>query len=229
MDSFDLFPGMDLGARVASGAGCAAPIGRRDTGRRRRPVRVRPRHPSTVTVLAELRGLLERQHAELMGEVHRLRQQRRNEHETLPAVLKRVSEIERHLRFDRGPGRAADVEAASDGSMSMDDSEKPTTNIVELPLSDERISDVLRAALRRDEPGAALKAFEHAVSMSCRRGDHDLARAFARLAGQQDILDELDRLVSERGGLITPLAALHKFHNQKLTEVMRAVGLDPEQ
>jgi hypothetical protein len=63
----------------------------------------RPRRSSTAVLLFELRGLLERQHAELMGEVHRLRQQRRNEHESLPAVLKRISEIERHLRLTEIP------------------------------------------------------------------------------------------------------------------------------
>jgi hypothetical protein len=119
--------------------------------------------------------------------------------------------------------------------MSMDDRENPPTNVVALPLSDERISGVIRAALRGDEPGAALQALEHAASMACQRGDHDLARAFARLAGQQDILLELERLVSEGGGRITPLASLHRFHNQKLTELMRGVdeamraaGLDPD-
>jgi hypothetical protein len=103
MDSFDLFSAdIDLGARVEHRSGCASPIGNRIAGRRR-PSVVRPRRPSTAVVLLELRGLLERQHAELMGEVHRLRQQRRNEHETLPAVLKRVSEIERHLRLTENP------------------------------------------------------------------------------------------------------------------------------
>jgi hypothetical protein len=102
MNSFDLFPGIDLGARGGAGTGCVSPIGRRDTGRRR-PRVVRPRRSSTAVLLFELRGLLERQHAELMGEVHRLRQQRRNEHESLPAVLKRISEIERHLRLTEIP------------------------------------------------------------------------------------------------------------------------------
>jgi hypothetical protein len=98
VNDVDLFPGIDLGARRGPGTGCVSPIGRRDTGRRRPPV-ARPRRPSTAAALAAMRGLLERQHAELMGEVHRLRQQRRNEHESGPAILRRLTEIERILKL----------------------------------------------------------------------------------------------------------------------------------
>lgn len=103
MDTLELFADLDPGRSPPGDGSCAKPIGRRDTGRRRRPRVIRSRRSSTAVQLLELRGLLERQHAELMGEVHRLRQQRRNEHESLPAVLKRISEIERHLRLTEIP------------------------------------------------------------------------------------------------------------------------------
>jgi hypothetical protein len=39
------------------------------------------------------------QHAELMDELRTLRQARRIEHESLPAMLRRVTDIERHLHL----------------------------------------------------------------------------------------------------------------------------------
>lgn len=101
--NFELFPEADLGADAKPTGGCRAPIGRRQTPRRRREVAIRPRQSSTVALIRELHQLLERQHAELIGEVQRLRSQRRNEHESLPAVLRRVTEIERHLRLTETP------------------------------------------------------------------------------------------------------------------------------
>jgi hypothetical protein len=59
MDSFDLFPEIDLGARGGPGFGCAKPIGRRDTGRVR-PRVVRPRRSSTAALLIELLRLVNR-------------------------------------------------------------------------------------------------------------------------------------------------------------------------
>jgi hypothetical protein len=79
--------------------GCSKPIGRRDRDRRRR-------HANRLGIpgqLLELRALLERQHAELLLELRTLRQVRRNEHESLPAVLRRVTDIERHLALVESP------------------------------------------------------------------------------------------------------------------------------
>ena len=86
MDTLELFADLDLG-RPGEGSSRTRPIGRRGTGRRRRhPV---PRKPSTIAgQLLELRAL---------------RQVRRSEHESLPAVLRRVTEIERHLRLVETP------------------------------------------------------------------------------------------------------------------------------
>jgi hypothetical protein len=103
MDTFELFADLDLGRSPPGDGSCVKPIGRRAKERRRRPRVVCSRRSSTTVQLIELRGLLERQHAELMGEVCRLRQQRRNDHESLPAVLRRISEIERHLRLAETP------------------------------------------------------------------------------------------------------------------------------
>jgi hypothetical protein len=92
MDTLELFPDVDLGARTP-GAGCAKPIGR---ARAHRP-RVRRARPSSVGLLSEIRRLIEQQHAELMGELRALRQQRRDEYEIPTALLRRLTEIERHL------------------------------------------------------------------------------------------------------------------------------------
>jgi hypothetical protein len=95
----ELFPlDIDLGERAPGRDGCRAPIGRL---RARRP-RARAR-PSTAALLLELRRLLEQQHAELMDAIGGFRQQRRNEHESLPAVLRRICAIERHLRLTEAP------------------------------------------------------------------------------------------------------------------------------
>jgi hypothetical protein len=88
-------PGIDLGARAPGADGCRSPIGRQ---RARRP-RVRRARPSTAAVVLEPRQLLEQQHAELMEAIGALRQARRNEHESLPAVLRRICEIERVLKL----------------------------------------------------------------------------------------------------------------------------------
>jgi hypothetical protein len=45
----------------------------------------------------ELRRLLERQHLEVMGELRRLGRLRRDDYENLPAVLRKVTEIQRSL------------------------------------------------------------------------------------------------------------------------------------
>jgi hypothetical protein len=98
MDTLELFPDVDLGARTPA-AGCAKPIGR---ARARRP-RVRRVRPSSVGLLSEIRGLIEHQHAELMGALRALRQQRRDEYEIPAAVLRRITEIERHLCLVEAP------------------------------------------------------------------------------------------------------------------------------
>jgi hypothetical protein len=76
-----------------------APIGQQ----RPRRLRVRRVRPSSVRLLTEIRGLIEHQHAELMGELRALLQQRRDEYEIPAAVLRRVTEIERHLRLVETP------------------------------------------------------------------------------------------------------------------------------
>ena len=60
--NFELFEDVYLGARPGSGNGCARPLGRVHTPRRRRGPAVRPRRPLTAAMLAERRQLL---HAEL--------------------------------------------------------------------------------------------------------------------------------------------------------------------
>jgi hypothetical protein len=102
MDALTLFP-IALEARAPGPDACLAPIGRRATGRRRRACSARPRRPSLAVVLRDLRQMPERQQAELMCAIGRLQQQRRNEHEALPMVLKRITEIERHLRLTEAP------------------------------------------------------------------------------------------------------------------------------
>jgi hypothetical protein len=63
-----------------------------------------PRKPSTIAgQLHELRLLVEKHHAELLDELRILRQQRRDEYESVPAVLRRVTEIERHLGLVETP------------------------------------------------------------------------------------------------------------------------------
>ena len=100
MDTLELFP--LLGVR-AHGDGCAKPIGRRAAGRRRRAPSGPHKSAAVAGQLLELRRLIEQQHAELMVELRTLRQVRRIEHESLPAVLRRVTEIERHLRLVETP------------------------------------------------------------------------------------------------------------------------------
>jgi hypothetical protein len=97
-DILELFPDVDLSARPIR-TGCAKPIGR---ARARRP-RVRRVRPSSVRLLSEIRGLIEHQHAALMGELRVLRQQRRDQYEIPAAVLRRLTEIERHLRLVETP------------------------------------------------------------------------------------------------------------------------------
>jgi hypothetical protein len=64
----------------------------------------RQRPPKMIVLdMDSLRALLERQHAELLLELLTLRQVRRNEHESLPAVLRRVTVIERHLALVESP------------------------------------------------------------------------------------------------------------------------------
>ena len=82
--------------------GCAKPIGRRDRGRRRR--HPAPRKPSAIAgQLRELRRLVEAQHEAVMDELRILRQQRRNDGEIPANLLRRIIEIERHLRLVEKP------------------------------------------------------------------------------------------------------------------------------
>jgi hypothetical protein len=48
-------------------------------------------------LLSEIRGLIERQHAEVIAELRALRQQCRDEYEIPTALLRRLTEIEHHL------------------------------------------------------------------------------------------------------------------------------------
>jgi hypothetical protein len=102
-EQIDLFPAIDLGdRRHAVGVdGCSKPIGRRAGGRRRRH---QGRARSTIAgQLLELRRLVEAQHEAVIDELAALRRQRRSEHESIPAVLRRITEIERHLRLVETP------------------------------------------------------------------------------------------------------------------------------
>jgi hypothetical protein len=103
MDALTLFPDVALDARSPGPNACRAPIVRRGIGHRRRARSARPRHPSVAVMLLELSQVLERQHVEVMCEIGRLQQRRRNEHEALPMLLKRVTEIARHLRLTETP------------------------------------------------------------------------------------------------------------------------------
>ena len=100
MDTLELFP--DLVPSVpASSDGCTKPIGRRTRGRRRGSA---PRKSAAIAgQLLELRRLVEQQHAELLDELRALRRQRRSEQESIPAALRRITEIERHLRLVETP------------------------------------------------------------------------------------------------------------------------------
>jgi len=100
VDTLELFP--DLVPSVpANGDGCTKPIGRRTRGRRRGSA---PRKSAAIAgQLLELRRLVEQQHTELLDELRALRRQRRSEHESIPAVLRRITEIERHLRLVETP------------------------------------------------------------------------------------------------------------------------------
>jgi hypothetical protein len=115
MDSLELFDDLDLGRSPPGDGSCAKPIGRRDAGRQRRPRGVHSRRSSTAVQLIELRGLLERQHAELMGEVHRLRQQRVRE------LAGGITADQRNRKTpppDGNPAGAEAVATASHGSMT---------------------------------------------------------------------------------------------------------------
>jgi hypothetical protein len=94
----ELFPSLDFSSHRAR-SGCAKPIGRHARGRRRRHAS----RPGILGQLLELRRVIEQQHAELMDELRTLHQARRIEHESLPAVLRRVTDIERHLRLVEVP------------------------------------------------------------------------------------------------------------------------------
>jgi hypothetical protein len=95
--SAELFPDINFGTASEAGNGaCAEPIGRRGLSCRRSS---RPKRRTLVQRLTELYQLLQRQHCELLTELHSLRHQQRNERETLPAILRRLTEIERMLRL----------------------------------------------------------------------------------------------------------------------------------
>ena len=111
MDALELFPNVDLGARPPDGGACRAPIGQQ---RARRP-RVRRVRPSSVRLLSEIRGLIEHQHAEVIAELRVLRQQRRDEYEIPTALLRRLTEIERHLGVIETPADAAHQPPAAAG------------------------------------------------------------------------------------------------------------------
>jgi hypothetical protein len=102
MDALELFPSdLNLGDHRPGGDGCTRPIGRRGGGSRRR---AEPRKPSTLPGrLLELRGLVEAQHAAVMDELAALRRQRRDDGEIPASLLRRVTEIERHLRLVETP------------------------------------------------------------------------------------------------------------------------------
>jgi hypothetical protein len=101
VDTLELFP--DLVPSVpANGDGCTKPIGRRTRARRRGSV-PGPRRSPIAGQLLELRRLVEAQHEAVMDELAALRQQRRNDGEIPAALLRRVVEIERHLRLVESP------------------------------------------------------------------------------------------------------------------------------
>jgi hypothetical protein len=102
VDILELFPLLAPNVR-AHGDSCAKPIGRRAAGRGRRAPSGPRKSAAVAGQLIELRRLIEQQHAELMVELRTLRQVRRIEYESLPAVLRRVTEIERHLRLVETP------------------------------------------------------------------------------------------------------------------------------
>jgi hypothetical protein len=101
MPDAQLFPdSIDLGERRPDGDGCVSPIGRRSTGRGRRPRPVRAKRPSAIAVLLlDLRRLLERQHADILDELRRLGRSQRDERESLPVLLRKVTEIQRALKL----------------------------------------------------------------------------------------------------------------------------------
>jgi hypothetical protein len=115
----ELFPEADLGTAPPAGTdlGTSSPIKLSNRGKRyqrkggwggarigsgRKP---KPRSPgingiavpASPMLLLELRQLLERHHDELMGELHRLGRLQRDDYENLPAVLRKVTEVQRFL------------------------------------------------------------------------------------------------------------------------------------
>jgi uncharacterized protein YjbI with pentapeptide repeats len=66
----ELFPGLDFSSRCAR-SGCVKPVVRR-SGSRRRIHRTRPRRPSTMAVLAEIRSLLRDELGDISATLRRL-------------------------------------------------------------------------------------------------------------------------------------------------------------
>jgi hypothetical protein len=95
LTTLELFSDIDLGVRDPGGDGCVAPIGLRV----RRPRVRRMRSPSAAALVLELHQLMERQHGDLLDELRRLGRYQRDERESLPALLRRVTEIERVLKL----------------------------------------------------------------------------------------------------------------------------------
>jgi hypothetical protein len=116
----ELFPEADLGTAppVDVGPGPTSPIKQHSRGGKGRPRKggwggrragagrkPKPRQseingiaaPTSPTPLVELRQLLERQHGELMGELHRIGRLQRDDYESLPTVLRKVTEVQRLL------------------------------------------------------------------------------------------------------------------------------------
>jgi hypothetical protein len=150
------------------GEACARPI-----GPRRNPLpRRQRRRLSTAVLLLELRKLLERQHSEMMDELRRGRQLRRNEHEAGPAILRRLTAIERHLRLTETPDGTAALAAQAIGLMTQRRRRKPMSQIdlvadyiivttLQMGPDDESILECVRQrypGLSRGEVAGALNA-----------------------------------------------------------------------
>ena len=102
MDGLEFFPDIDLGTRRGSGDSCAKPIGPHAAVRRRCAGPTSRRSPIAHQV-AELRRHLDTRLDQVMGELQALRQQRRNAFEMPEGILRRLVEIERHLRLVETP------------------------------------------------------------------------------------------------------------------------------